>query len=354
MAGLIRLTLAVVAACVLMPSLVVAQPVPAVIKTPLASEGGQIRQFAFDGNLDTFFLSQEKLRASDHFTLVFDRPVLLGSIAVVTGGSGSKKSEILEAGTLEVSPDGLSFTSLASFSGGNVRAQGRGERVVAVRIKSISGQEHPLAIREFTIASDPPVAIFRYPIEIAVDCSDSPEMREWAETAARLCERWYPRINDELKSTGFTPTRQFKIKVTSAYDGVAAASSDEVIASTRFFKEHPDDFGAMIHETVHIVQNYQHPDNPGWLVEGVADYVRFIRFEPGKIGPIRASSARYDGSYRTTAAFLDYVAGRYDQALVRKLNDAMRAGKYTEKIFKELTGKTVEELDNDWRHTLRP
>ena len=109
----------------------------------------------------------------------------------------------------------------------------------------------------------------------------------------------------------------------------------------------------MVHETAHIIQRYRSRNNPGWLVEGVADYVRFFKYEPGKIGPINVARARYDRSYRVTAAFLNYVAEKYDKALVLKLNKAMREGAYKEEIFKELTGKTVQELDEEWRASMK-
>jgi len=95
------------------------------------------------------------------------------------------------------------------------------------------------------------------------------------------------------------------------------------------------------------------PGNPGWLVEGVADYIRFFKYEPGKIGRLNVERARYDRSYRVTAAFLAYVTEKYDKHLVRKLNQAMRAGEYKEEMFKDLTGKTVQELDEEWRTALR-
>ncbi len=42
----------------------------------------------------------------------------------------------------------------------------------------------------------------------------------------------------------------------------------------------------MVHETVHCVQRYRGRGNPGWLVEGVADYVRFFKYEPKKPAPL--------------------------------------------------------------------
>jgi hypothetical protein len=208
-------------------------------------------------------------------------------------------------------------------------------------------------IREIEIESDPPVATFRYPVEFTVDVSDAPAMKEWAEKAARVCERQYPMINDELQSDGFKPATQVTMTLKKDYRGVAATGGNRITGSARFFQDHPDDIGAMVHETVHVVQRYRTRNNPGWLVEGVADWVRFFKYERGKLGRINSDRARYDGSYRVTAAFLNYVSEKYDQELVRKLNKAMREGEYKDELWKELTKKTAKELDEEWRGTLK-
>jgi hypothetical protein len=44
---------------------------------------------------------------------------------------------------------------------------------------------------------------------------------------------------------------------------------------------------------------------------------------------------------------------KHDKAIVRKLNPAMRAGTYTEQLFTERTGKSVKELDEEWRASLK-
>jgi hypothetical protein len=160
-------------------------------------------------------------------------------------------------------------------------------------------------------------------------------------------------INDELMSDGYKPPHQVTMRLKTKYRGVAAAGGGEIVGSVKFFTDHPDDVGAMVHETAHIVQNYQRRGNPGWLVEGVADYVRFFKFEPGNLGMINADDAHYNSSYRVTAAFLAYVTVKYDKALVIKLNKRMRDGEYKEEIFQDLTGKTVHELDEEWRQTLK-
>ncbi len=336
----------------LIPVVARGEPMAAVVETTLETGSRQIRQFAYDGDAATYFASKGNPTASDHFTLIFDQPVSVKSVAVVTGKGDPEATDALEIGVLEVSSDGKTFTELAKFASGEARGDAEGKPIQAVRIKPTAGQSHPLAVREFTVVSEPPVAIFKYPVEFEVDCSDSPEMTGWAEEVARLCERWYPRLNEMLKSDGYKPTHYVKMRITPTYNGVAAAGGGNIVGSSRFFKAHPDDAGAMIHETTHIIQRYRGRNNPSWLVEGLADYIRFFQFEPGKIGPINARRARYDASYRTTAAFLAYVVDTYDKSLISELNTLMREGKYKEEVFKDLTGKTVKELDEEWRASL--
>jgi hypothetical protein len=325
--------------------------VVATVETTLTTAAGQIRQFAFDGDPGTYFASKETFGSKDHFTLVFDRPVSLKFIVVTTGRPTG--ADRLDAGTLEASTDGKKFEPIGRFAEGGARAVLRGKQIRAIRICSSNDQKHPLTIREIAIDSSPVVATFRYPVEFVVDVTDAPEMKEWAEKAARICEHTYPLIAEELRSDGFKPAHLVRMSLSSRYRGVAYASGAGITGSVRYFKAHPEDVGAMVHETVHVVQSYRRANNPGWLVEGIADYVRFFKYEPGKIGPINPRRARYDGSYRVSAAFLAYLTAKYDPDIVRKLNAVMREGEYRDTIFKRLTGKTVQELDREWRETLR-
>ncbi len=80
--------------------------------------------------------------------------------------------------------------------------------------------------------------------------------------------------------------------------------------------------------------------------------MRFFKYEPGKIGRIN-NDPHYNASYRTSAAFLDFVSTQHDKDLVRKLNKALREGEYREEIWRALTKKTLKELDDDWRASLK-
>jgi hypothetical protein len=321
------------------------------IETTLSTASRQIRKLALDGDIGTYFNSVQNPGSADHFTLIFDTPVVVNSIAVATGRPDG--GDLLEAGKLEMSTDGKTFQERANFSGGMAYAIPGPQPIRSVRIKPIEQLTHPLAIRELTINSEPPVAVFKYPVEFIVDVADAPEIKEWAEKVARECEKSYPMINEELKSEGYKPPTTVTMALKNSYRGVAAAGGGRIVGSVKYFKDHPGDIGAMVHETSHIVQRYRSRNNPGWLVEGVSDYVRFFKYEPGKLGRINPNRAHYNGSYRTTAAFLAYLTSKYDKQIVLKLNALMREGKYSKETFKQLTGKTEKELDEEWRATLQ-
>ncbi len=325
---------------VLAPRAPAAEPVAATVETTLSTADGQIRQFAFDGDPDTYFASDKNAAASDHFTLVFDKPVALKAVTATTGRP--KGGDALEAGTLQVSADGKTFEDAAKFEDGVAKAKTDGRMIRAVRIQPTADLKHPLVVREIAVESDPAVTVFKYPVEFVVDVSDAPEMKEWADKSARICEREFPLLCDDLKSEGWKPPHVITMTLKSRYRGVAETSGDHITGSVRYFKSHPDDFGAMVHETVHTIQGYRGVRNPGWLVEGIADYERFFKYEPGKAGPVDPDKAHYDGSYRVTATFLNYVAEKYDKHLVRKINARHARGKILRRSLQGADGQDAE------------
>lgn len=315
--------------------------VRATVESSLPTAGGNIRQFAFDGNPATAYVSSGVATKDDHLTVVFEEPVRLDEVEVWAGRPGAFPDAIV----VEHSTDGNSFTRVPAS--GKVGASAR-----AVRVRPVGVFPIPLVVREFHIRSEPKVVPFRYPVEIALDVSEAPEMKAWGEKVVRVCEREYPDICGFLASDGYTPPTQLRMTLRNDYTGVAAAGGGRIVGSVKYFKSRPDDVGAMVHETVHCVQNYKARGLPGWLVEGIADYVRFWRYEPGKAGRLLPERAKYDGSYRTTAAFLAFVTETYDRQAVPKLNALLRENRYTPEAWRALTGKSVEELNEEWRRSL--
>ncbi|MEI6234657.1 MAG: basic secretory protein-like protein [Planctomycetota bacterium] len=326
--------------------------IEATIESTLTTAAPQIRMFAFDADPNSYYASSNNAGPNDHVTLVFDAPVALNAISVVTGRV--KGGDALDKGVLEISTDGKTFETLAPFADGAVKADAKGRSILAVRITPSEDLKHPLAIREFTLDSTPPVTPFKYPVEVIVDVADAPEMKEWADKSARINERAYQMMCDELKSDGFTPRTVVPMAIKNDYKGVAVTyNSSRIVGATKYFKEHPADFGAMVHEMVHVVQTYKGRNNPGWLVEGLADYIRNYRWEPKKPRKLTPEQAKYDGSYQITARFLAFVMDTYDTKTVSVLNKAMREGKYSEEIFKDLTKKTLPELGEEWKASLK-
>lgn len=180
-------------------------------------------------------------------------------------------------------------------------------------------------------------------VKVVVDTSEVPEVAEWGKKAKALVETWYPKVSELLKSDGFTPPTEVKIVFKKEMKGVAYASGKTITISANWIAKHPDDLGMVVHEMTHVVQSYPRGE-PSWLIEGIADYVRFIHYEPKTRIGIDTKKASYRDSYRTSAKFLGWVEKTHDKDLVRKLNEALRKGKYTDELFETYTKKTLDQL----------
>jgi hypothetical protein len=198
--------------------------------------------------------------------------------------------------------------------------------------------------------------------EITIDTTAAPELKDWAENKlAPVLADEYPKIVALLPSDGFTAPARFKITI-KPMDGVAYTVGTHVSVSSAWLKAeiHREAVGSLVHECVHVVQQYGHSYNgaraPGWIVEGMADYYRWFKYEPQSHGAdivyfrqVRNFTPRYDASYRISANFLDWATTKYDANLVTELNAAMRNGVYNPDIWKQHTGKTVQELGAEWK-----
>jgi len=102
----------------------------------------------------------------------------------------------------------------------------------------------------------------------------------------------------------------------------------------------------VVHEMTHIVQSYRRVRRAGagWLVEGIADYIRFFHYEPKTKVRVNRRRASYRDGYRTCAKFLAWIEETHDKNIVRKLNAALRQGTYRDDLFKTYTSKTLDEL----------
>ena len=214
----------------------------------------------------------------------------------------------------------------------------------------------PVARREVVEAAD---GAFR----IAIDTTDAPDLSEWVQKElAPVVKEWYPKIAAMLASKDFKPPAAVAITFSGTMRGVAATGGSRVTCAARWYRSNlkGEARGSVVHELVHVVQQYGRARGgarpPGWLVEGIADYIRWFKYEPetrgAEIPPGRAAQARYDASYRVSANFIDWVVRTHAPDLVKTMNAALREGRYREDLWKELTGRTLEELGAAWKESL--
>jgi len=220
----------------------------------------------------------------------------------------------------------------------------------------------------------PPASVAREIVEaeggkyqLTIDTSQTPDLTEWArKELAPVVQAWYPQIVKLLSSEGYEAPRKVSIIFSQEMRGVAATSGTRIRCSASWYRQNlqGEAKGSIVHELAHVVQDYgrgrrANPNAtraPGWLVEGIADYIRWFKYEPeshgAEITRRNIARARYDGNYRISANFLNWVIGKYDQHLVERLNAAIRQGNYSEDLWKQRTGRTVQELGDEWRKGL--
>ena len=160
--------------------------------------------------------------------------------------------------------------------------------------------------------------------QFTVDTTVAPELTEWADKELRpVVQVWYPKLVALLPSEGFTARTNVTIRLRDNMGGTPASAGGGVInCNAGWFRRElkREALGSVVHEMVHVVQSYGRVSRddpkatrmPGWLVEGIADYVRWFLYEPQTMGAEittrNLARAKYDASYRVTGNFLDWVS----------------------------------------------
>lgn len=199
--------------------------------------------------------------------------------------------------------------------------------------------------------------------QFTIDAAVAPDLMEWSEKELKpVVREWYPKIVAMLPSEGFHAPTKIALRYRDDMGGTPASAADaNVNLNAKWFRGElkREARGAVVHELVHVVQSYgghrkrNASPTPGWIVEGIADYIRWFLYEPesrgAEITKRNLAQARYDASYRVTGNFLNWVVQHKDKELIRKLNTAAREGRYSEQLWKEWTGKSVAELGEEWK-----
>ncbi len=148
----------------------------------------------------------------------------------------------------------------------------------------------------------------------------------------------------------FNPKTRKKVTfvIDPAYTGVAETDNGRATYNPKWLKDHPEDVDVVTHEVMHVVQAYPENACPGWLTEGIADYVRYAYGVNNVKGnwtlPAYKAGQNYTNSYRITARFLVWLEKNVRGTLVNELDQAARAGTYSPAIWRQKTGKNLDEL----------
>jgi hypothetical protein len=171
-------------------------------------------------------------------------------------------------------------------------------------------------------------------------------------TRKRMTDTYFKVYPKEAKRFNKNTIKKVIFIVDPGYKGVAVAGGGIVRFNPKWMADHPGDIDVVTHEVMHIVQSYPGSAGPGWLTEGIADYVRFIfrvNNEAGKWSlPKFDTSHHYTKSYRITARFLVWLEKNANKNIVNTLDNALRTKTYTANIWKEQTGKTLDELWSEY------
>ena len=180
-------------------------------------------------------------------------------------------------------------------------------------------------------------------------CNRQPDFD--TSTRRRLVEAFFTVYPAEARRFNVHAARKVVFVIDPGYDGVAETSGDSTRFNPQWLKIHPEDIDVVTHEVMHIVQAYHYPV-PGWLTEGIADYARYIYGVNNQAGKWRLPALRagqhYTNAYRVTARFLVWLEKNGHPGIVDSLDKAARAGTYSPRIWADLTGKTVDELWQDY------
>jgi len=321
--------------------------VEALLYSTMPSTSAHQPTMAMDGDDKTYFRTTGGMSGGDDFLVLLSAPIPVRSIKIVTGDADGQ--DILANAVVDTSPDGVTFAESAPFDATGVASANLGGKPVqALKIHTTRrrGGASALVIREIVVDSATKISHVQMgPGRGWADISAAPEVAAWAARAEKQMEAFWPDTAALLYTDGIVTPNMVNVvyRTGPGVTAVAATGGGVMTVNTAWCKAHDDDTGLTVHEMAHVVQSG--PNQPGWLVEGTADYIRWIKFEPQNYKTrLNPATATYHDSYRTTASFLAWCELHYDSKLVTKLNAATRYHRFKITMFKDYCGKDVDTL----------
>ncbi|MFT5128206.1 MAG: hypothetical protein ACI8W8_001815 [Rhodothermales bacterium] len=190
-----------------------------------------------------------------------------------------------------------------------------------------------------------PALLAKDGIHVKLDTSEVPHLAQWGEEARAILIAWYPRINNLLLSEDTPAQETIRLKIRKADKGVGSTSGRTITIASSWIEKHPEDFGLVVHELVHVIQAYP-KGKPWWVTEGIADYLRWGIYEGKELASFSRpkETEGYKKGYQVAAGFLLWLEADTAPGIVRRLNTSMRKGQYNARLFVEMRGKSLDEL----------
>ena len=180
-------------------------------------------------------------------------------------------------------------------------------------------------------------------VSVHLNISQAPQLENWGLYAKELITLWSPRIARILDVEDYP--HNIDLTIQKSDEGIAFTDSNAITVSSHWIEKYPEDIGLIVHEAVHVVQLYPEFE-PGWVTEGIADYIRWHLYEKKPLYwfPIGEDEKGYEAAYRITGGFFLWIVIHKNEDFIKILNTYMKDCEYKDSIFFQYTGNDLDAL----------
>ena len=185
------------------------------------------------------------------------------------------------------------------------------------------------------------------PVKVKLNVEAAPHLTAWGNQAKQLIGIWAPKIARIFDNDNFP--HDIDLVIQKSEDGIAYTDSNKIVVSSHWIEKYPDDIGLIVHEAVHVVQLYPEFE-PGWVTEGIADYIRWYLYEQKPLDwfPQGEPEKGYEAAYKITGGFFVWITESKNSNIIKLLNKAMKEGTYIEDIFHQETKMPLDSLWDEY------
>lgn len=159
----------------------------------------------------------------------------------------------------------------------------------------------------------------------------------WTHSYQRMAARFNPQA-----------PAQVDLEVVAGMSNPGETNGSRVRISAAWIRSHPGDIDVMTHEQFHVVQNYGPGAQPGWAVEGLADYARW-KYGLSNAGwalPEFRADHHWTQGYGVTAAFFRWLEEQRRPGFPEELDEVLRLRGYSAAFW---TSRFELSLAQLWR-----